>query len=167
MTNRSEYISSKLSSLFKFIDCVSLKSVSTSDDINKTGKNKKFCENSEKLSGMDVSEKNKSLGLDNRSKSELALNNNNNNHINVPKIKVRTGSLRKLKNNTSKGVITTKSRLDDSLSDVRIATGYNPLTRDGIIRKNQFRGIKKELLEKQTNLIILSMTVCIFGSLFV
>lgn len=33
------------------------------------------------------------------------------------------------------------------------------LNRNGSIKHNQFRGIRKDLLEKQTNLIIHSMTV--------
>lgn len=38
---------------------------------------------------------------------------------------------------------------------------HPPINRNGSIYKNQFRGIKKEYLETQTNLIIHSMTVSV------
>lgn len=173
MTNRFDYISSKLSSLFKFIDCISLKSVDTTtsnsikNKIHTINCNENMIKSEMDGSHNKINENNINTSLNNRSKSEVVLNKNN--FLLIPKIKIRAGSLRKKRSNNNtlsiNGTLKTP-RLDETSNDARIATGYNPLTRNGTIRKNQFRGIKTELLQKQTNLLILSMTVCIIILLF-
>lgn len=96
----------------------------------------------------------------------------------LPRLINGSGLNNNRKNNYKYGSLSNK-RISASFAESHNPNKFFPLTRcesdqlqlerrksinrNGTIARNQFRGIKREHLERQTKIIIHSMTVCIFS----